>query len=302
VTGPVSVSVPEGGVVPVDGIAAGSDCTVTEGPRPPVEDQSYEWLDPEFTVGDGEPTVGTEASFTIPTTGGAVVRVGFTNPIRQLLGVFSVQKVLDGPQRVTRADASYRSTWSCVLPGGSVADGTFDVTADGAPHLLALGLPSGTRCNAAEDLAIGRSAASDGDRAFRWGLPTLDINEVVIGENDTDVGIVRITNTVADVTTSATIAKVVDDPDGAAPTDTLYSGTVRCVAPDGTVTNSTWAVRSGVLARRRRRGRHRLHRRRDHSGAARHRTPVGTAGRFTRVLRYARGQHRRSNRPECAAR
>lgn len=248
VTGPTLVTVPAGGVVPVDGVAAGSACTVTEGPRPPLEDQSYEWLEPEFTIDDGAPTTGTEASFTIPASGGPVVQVGFTNPIRQQLGAFSVQKVLDDPQRVTRADASYHGTWSCLLPGGADTDGTFDVSADGAPHLLALGLPYGTRCNAAEDLAIGSSAAADGDRAFRWGLPTLDTNEVVIGAGDADVGIVRITNTVADITTSATIAKVVDDPDGAAPTDAAYSGTVRCVAPDGTVTNGTWSVRAGAPA------------------------------------------------------
>lgn len=245
VTGPTTVSVGDGEVAPVDGIAAGSDCTVSEGPRPPVEDQSYEWLDPEFAIDDDAPTTGTTASFTVPAGGGPVVRVGFTNTIRQLLGAFAVRKIVIDPRRVTRSDAAYDGNWACSFNGTDIANGEFDVTADGAEHLLALNLPYGTRCFAKENLGAGTSAASDGDRSYRWSTPVNDVQEVVIGGETAGIGVVRITNTVEAVTTSATIAKVVDDPDGVVPTTTTYSGLVRCVAPDAQVYQRPWSTRAG---------------------------------------------------------
>jgi len=248
VTGPTSVAIGDGAVAPVDGIAAGSDCTVTEGPRPPVEDQSYEWLDPEFAIGDGAPTIGSTASFTVPAGGGPVVRVAFTNVIRQQLGVFSIRKVLVDPQRVTAPTAAYHGNWGCTFDGRDVGYGAFEVTADGAAHTVALNLPYGTRCFATEDLGVGTSAASDDDAAFIWSIPVNDVQEVVIGGQDTDVGVVRITNTVEAATTSATIAKVVDDPDGVLPTTTTYSGEIRCVAPDGQLYQGPWSVRAGQAA------------------------------------------------------
>lgn len=248
VTGPTTVTIGDGAVAPVDGIAAGSDCTVSEGPRPPVEDQSYEWLDPEFTIGDGAPTIGSTASFTVPAGGGPVVRVAFTNTIRQQLGVLAIRKVVRDPRFVTDPTATYHGNWGCTFNGRELVDGTFAVTSDGADHVLALNLPFGTRCSATEDLSVGMSAASDGDAAFVWGTPISDVQEVVIGEEDSDVGIVRITNTVDAATTSATIAKVVDDPDGVVPTTTAYTGAVRCVAPDAQVYERTWSARAGQAA------------------------------------------------------
>lgn len=247
VTGPNDVSLRSGSVVPVEDVPPGSECTVTEGPQPPLSDESYRWERPSFSVGEGPETAGDTASFTIPSGAGPVVRVGFTDTIEQRFGYFAIRKVLDDPDQVTAGDATYHGVWSCDLPDEREQDGTFDVRGDGAAQLLAR-VPFGSRCLAVEDLGVTPVPASDGDRAYGWGQPLLDAGEVVIGDDGETVGVIRVTNVVDAVTTGATIAKTITDPDGAVPDGTRFTGTVRCVAPDGTVSTQRWSIVAGAAA------------------------------------------------------
>ncbi|RKR75214.1 choice-of-anchor A domain-containing protein [Frondihabitans australicus] len=240
-----SVEVAAGGVETVAGVAVGSSCTLTETGTPPVADDSYEWLDPVWSVDGGAETTGREATFTIPAAGSRLVTVAWRDEIVRHVGTLDVLKSLDDPDHVVAPTQTYHVIWSCVLPGGGDESGADDILADGIGHDLATDLPFGTRCNVSEDLQISASPSSDGDRAFRWAAPVLGDSEVVIGEGGSTVSIVHIDNTVADVTTSATIAKVVDAPSGGAPSGAVYRGSVRCIAPDGSVRTATWAVSAG---------------------------------------------------------
>lgn len=117
----------------------------------------YEWATPVISP----------ATVTI-TEDGAAADVTVTNAATQLLGSFTVSKVVTDGDPTTSPDpvpdGSVPVTWTATLAGEPVADGTLDVPFDGTPVGPTEQLPLGTEVVLEED--IGGIEPPDG---FTWG-------------------------------------------------------------------------------------------------------------------------------------
>jgi len=159
-------------------------------------------------------------------------------------GSISIDKKLDDPDGTVDRDRVYTGQYTC-RDGGSatVASGTWSVTVDGAPVVIA-NLPIGATCWVTENPLT--SAPSDSDDSYRWNTPKVSPSTASVTGSATPAEF-TVTNSVDRSVGDLAVRKVVDDPDSVVDTGRQYTGTFACEynGTDVTPASNTWSVTAG---------------------------------------------------------
>ncbi len=230
-----SVSMLDGLTQPVNGIPAGSLCTVTETARAGTN-PSYEWDSLDFVVtgATGTPS-GSSVSFTMPADANASVRVAATNTISQHTADVVVNKVITG------ATAGFTGGSNAVFPVtltcNAVSQGSKNVAAGSSVTFLAV--PVGQTCVVSEGVVAGNLR----DASFAWGTPTYS-DPIVVAAGAANS--LTVTNPITRVYTDVSLLKSVELNGITGVVDvatTDFSGGWSCTyAPDNVVVGGTWSI------------------------------------------------------------
>lgn len=232
-------------------LPVGAQCTLHEDPDRAIEGQpdlppGFLWAAPLWAI-NGQPVE--VPTFTVPGPGDPDVEVTVTNA---LLGQFSVQKVVTGPEGGYIGDRAFDIFYDCSadayddegLPLGAGTDSGVLSVAAGQTQASAW-FPVGTTCAISEQTPTTEPGDFSPAGDFHWEAPVITPASLTIGAGNASPVAVTVTNTFAAgvaTTGSFTIDKVVQNPDGLTFTD-AFSGDWTCTAGDETRTG-TWTVSS----------------------------------------------------------
>lgn len=215
-------------VTVAEGMPVGAECTVTEAELDPVDGAT--WSDP---VIEGAPVTLTDLA-----DGSDPALVTVTNTIAEVVTGFEITKVVTDPDALLTGDETYTGTWACTVDNEPEAGGTWELAAD-ETVTVAEGLPVGAECTVTEDEVTPVEGGV-------WADPEIDGSPVVL-ENLADggeVALVTVSNSLVaeDVVTGFQITKVVEDADGVAPDDAVFTGTWECTYDGTIVGDGTWEL------------------------------------------------------------
>ncbi|TDT30873.1 DUF5979 domain-containing protein [Naumannella halotolerans] len=202
----------------LDQAPVGWDCSVAEASpgQELLADASYAWELPQI-----EP-----ARFTVADTDDVVVEV--TNPIRRVYGQVAVQKLVDAPEGVVDADATFGGEIVCTYGEGDHAEEITDEWSAEAGQVSAelTQVPVGSSCEATE------TAPSDdllADESWTWADPVVS-DPVTVAAGQTSQ--LTVTNTPERVYSGLTVSKVFD-------------GEERALADPEATIGATWVCANG---------------------------------------------------------
>lgn len=232
-------------------LPVGAQCTLHEDPYRPIEGQTdlppgFLWATPVWAV-NGQPVE--VPSFTVPGPGDPDVEVSVTNA---LLGQFSAQKVVTGPEGGYIGDRAFDIFYDCSadayddngVPLGAGTDSGM-LSVEAGQTQASAWFPVGTTCAISEQTPITEPGDFSPTGDFHWEVPVITPASLTIGAGDASPVAVTVTNTYAagePTTGSFTIDKIVQNPDELTFTDT-FSGDWICTAGESTQTG-TWTVSS----------------------------------------------------------
>lgn len=205
-------------------VAVGSECTVTENPLPDLEDTSYAWLTPVFSVqGVGED--GTAAApggitFTVP-SGEAPVLVSARNEIERHTRSVQVDKTVSGTT-AGYGGGDFLVDLTCTPLSGDPMTATLTVAPDSSGTLA--DVPVGSTCSAVEQ--EGRPDLAD--PSYRWGEPTVSPASLVVRAGEGPATL-TVDNPISRAFGTFTLTKVVSGT--GAPQDATYRFTYSCAVP-----------------------------------------------------------------------
>ena len=188
----------------VGGLPLGTSCTLAETSKPATADGSYAYTAESWTPSNRVSI--TEAD--------QVVAVTLTNPIRRVLGGFSVTKKVTGETDGYVPDSRFTIAYDC---GGGVS-GALQII-DGETAEVG-SFPRGTVCHLAE---IAKPAPSDA--SYRYGSESWDPSDTVTITDEDRVAAVVLTNPIERVLGSFTVTeKVTGETAGYVPGSTFTVG------------------------------------------------------------------------------
>ncbi len=206
-----SLSLVDGATGAVGNLPIGTTCSLSEGSRPATTDASYAWGTPTWTPSSSVTIVKNDAS--------NVVGVVLNNPIRRVLGGFTVTKHVTGETGGYVAGSQFTVSYSC-------SDGTTGTMTliDGVTGSVN-GLPLLTTCTLAET-----NKPATADASYVWGSETWDPSSsltIVANNTDNTVG-VALTNPLVRVKGGFTVTKHVTGETGGYVAGTTFPVDYTC--------------------------------------------------------------------------
>ena len=212
-----------------DQILLTSTCSVTENDpatTPSPGDPSYAW---------GAKTIGAPVTLTAAQPNGSVT-VG--NEVVRVTGTFSVTKSVEGGEPGTAfVDGDFTFSYTCsgqLLP--RAINGTVTVRA-GQTSQVDASIPNGSTCSISE---TGRP-----DPISPYGWDDVSVTPETFTISDAAPVAVHATNTISQRTVTASLHKIVDDPDGGFTGDPDFQVSLVCTLNGNTTTYGPEAVKAG---------------------------------------------------------
>lgn len=197
ITGTVNVPIGDDFTTLATDVPFGWTCQISEGTRPPLVDESYDWVDATLTpatvvLGADNPT-------------GQITVVNTVGRVYSALGVI---KELPGvPDGAALGD--FTGTWSCQYGTEDPVTGTWTAPATGGPATLSGGGTNGTALLAGSECTVTEGDLPDLDHpAMTWNTPQIAQAEAISAGVTVSA---TVTNTIALDTATLTVTKRLAD-------------------------------------------------------------------------------------------
>lgn len=243
-----------GQTLPGRDLPVGAECELFEDPDRVVEEADQDPLPPGFLWAAPRWMVNGQIvdtpTFIVPGVDDPAVEVTVTNT---LLGQFSVEKIVTGPDGGYIGDRAFEIAYSCDaegfddegLPLGAGSDeGTLAVAA--GDTALSTWFPVGTTCEISEETLAVEAGDFDPADGYFWQQPVIDPASITVGAGDESPVAVTVTNTFAAVAPETGWFTIEKNVTGADAPRLTFTGTWSCERPAGTVVaDGEWSLTAG---------------------------------------------------------